>query len=216
MPDFDPTDPTRPSQRPPTVFVVDDDKEFRQSVRLLLASVRIHAEMFASAREFLDVYHPDRPGCLLADVRMPGMSGLELQKWLADRKIDIPVILITAHAEVPMAVEAMKAGAMDFLQKPYSPQQLLERIQLALEQDADRRQQATTSRGVAKRLVTLSPREREVMDLLLEGKNAKEIAYRLVLSTKTVDFHRRNLLEKMGVENVVELSRLVADRSSQP
>lgn len=214
MPNSVPTDPTEPSQYPPTVFVVDDDKEFRQSVRLLLATVRIRAEMFASAREFLDAFHPDRPGCLLADVRMPGMSGLELQKWLVDQQIAIPLILITAHAEVPMAVEAMKSGAVDFLQKPYSPQQLLERIQQALEQDADRRQQETTHHDVSQRLSTLSPREHEVMDLLLEGKNAKEIANRLDLSTKTVDFHRRNLLEKMGVENVVELARLVPNGPS--
>ncbi len=194
-----------------TVFVVDDDSEFRESIQLLLESVKLPFESFSSAQEFLEAYTPDRPGCLLTDVRMPGMSGTELQKALADQGIRIPTIIITAYAEVPMAVEAMRAGAVDFVQKPYSPQQLLARIQQALDQDRDQREHESLREQARRQIDALSPREREVMDLLLKGKNAKEIANRLDLSTKTVDFHRRNLLEKMEVENVVELSRLTQD-----
>jgi RNA polymerase sigma factor (sigma-70 family) len=199
----------------PTVFVVDDDPEFRESIQLLLASVKMNVEAFASAEEFVASYRPERAGCLLTDVRMPGMSGLELQKWLAEKHTRIPVLVVTAHAEVPMAVEAMKAGAIEFVQKPYSPQRMLEQIRQAIKLDAQQRQQAAAGRQVTQLVSSLSPREREIMDLLLAGRNTKEIAKQLKLSTKTVDFHRRNLLEKMGVDNVVELSRLLQNLSER-
>jgi len=204
------------SSTQPTVFVVDDDPEFRESVQLLLASVGLRVETYASAEQFLGSQDWRRPGCVLTDVRMPGMSGLELQKRLASEGVTLPVIVITAHAEVPMAVEAMRAGAVDFVQKPHSPQQLLERIQEAIRHDAEQRERTTTRQQTQQRLAALSPREHEIMVLLLEGLNAKEIAHRLNISTKTVDFHRRNLLEKMQVETLVELSRLVQDSGPAP
>jgi FixJ family two-component response regulator len=197
------------SKDEPTVFVVDDDAEFRESIQLLLASVGLNVETYSSAEEFVSDYRSDRPGCLLTDVRMPGMSGLELQKWLTGKRIRIPVIVITAHAEVPMAVEAMKAGAVEFVQKPHSPQRLLEQIQRAIKLDARRHQQTAAAQRVADLVSSLTRREREIMHLLLAGRNTKEIASQLKLSTKTVDFHRRNLFEKMSVENVVGLSRLL-------
>jgi two-component system, LuxR family, response regulator FixJ len=195
-----------------TVFVVDDDPEFRESVSLLLESMKLNAEVFDSAEDFVANYDPDRGGCLVSDVRMPGMSGLELQKWMLEKQIKLPIILVTAHAEVPMAVEAMRAGAVDFIQKPYSPQQLLERVQQALRQDEQRRREERAEEATQRLLDTLTPREHEIMDLLLDGANAKEISNRLKLSTKTVDFHRRNLLEKMQVDSLVELSIVARPR----
>ncbi|MEO8494041.1 MAG: response regulator [Planctomycetota bacterium] len=195
-----------------TVFVVDDDPEFRESVSLLLESMKLNAEVFVSAEDFVANYDPDRGGCLVSDVRMPGMSGLELQKWMLEKQIKLPIILVTAHAEVPMAVEAMRAGAVDFIQKPYSPQQLLERVQQALRQDEQRRQADRADEATKRLLDSLTPRELEIMELLLDGDNAKEIGNRLQLSTKTVDFHRRNMLDKMGVDSLVELALVVRPR----
>ncbi|MDA1050858.1 MAG: response regulator [Planctomycetota bacterium] len=197
---------------PSTVFVVDDDPEFRESVSLLLESVKLNAEVFVSAEDFMANYESQRGGCLVSDVRMPGMSGLELQKWMVEQEIKLPIILVTAHAEVPMAVEAMRAGAVDFIQKPYSPQQLLERVQQALRQDEQRRRDERADRLTQNLLDSLTRREHEIMDLLLDGGNTKEIGNRLSLSTKTVDFHRRNLLEKMQVDSLVELARIVRPR----
>jgi len=195
-----------------TVFVVDDDPEFRESVSLLLESMKLNAEVFVSAEDFVANYDPGRGGCLVSDVRMPGMSGLELQKWMLDKQIKLPIILVTAHAEVPMAVEAMRAGAVDFIQKPYSPQQLLERVQQALREDERRRAEERADEATQRLLDSLTPREHEIMDLLLDGANAKEIGNRLKLSTKTVDFHRRNLLDKMGVDSLVGLALIVRPR----
>ena len=195
-----------------TVFVVDDDPEFRESVSLLLESMKLHAEVFVSAEDFVANYDPTRGGCLVSDVRMPGMSGLELQKWMHENQIKLPIILVTAHAEVPMAVEAMRAGAVDFIQKPYSPQQLLERVQQAIRQDERRREDERADEATQRLLDSLTPREHEIMELLLDGDNAKEIGNRLKLSTKTVDFHRRNLLDKMQVDSLVELARIARPR----
>lgn len=199
--------PTVTSQA--TVFVVDDDPEFRESISLLLESVKLHANTFDSAEDFVENYDPAAGGCLISDVRMPGMSGLELQKWMSDHDVKLPMILVTAHAEVPMAVEAMRSGAVDFIQKPYSPQQLLERVQQALRQDQQRRQQEQAVEETQDLLSSLTRRERQIMDCLLEGANTKEIGTKLKLSTKTVDFHRRNLLEKMHVDSLVELAQTV-------
>ncbi|MCA9143781.1 MAG: response regulator transcription factor [Planctomycetaceae bacterium] len=195
-----------------TVFVVDDDPEFRESVSLLLESVKLKAHVFVSAEDFVANYDRRRGGCLVSDVRMPGMSGLELQKWMLDNEIKLPIILVTGHAEVPMAVEAMRAGAVDFIQKPYSPQQLLERVQQALRQDEQRREEEREDEGTQNLLATLTPREREIMDLLLDGGTSQRIGNRLNLSTKTVDFHRRNMLDKMGVDSIVELAKIVGRR----
>ncbi|HUG69057.1 MAG TPA: response regulator [Pirellulaceae bacterium] len=195
-----------------TVFVVDDDPEFRESVSLLLESVKLNAEVFVSAEDFVANYHPESGGCLVSDVRMPGMSGIELQRWMIENEIKLPMILVTGHAEVPMAVEAMRAGAVDFIQKPYSPQQLLERIQQALRQDKERRRAERADQATQQLLESLTPREREIMDLLLAGGTAQRIGNHLKLSTKTVDFHRRNMLDKMRVDSIVELAKIVRPR----
>lgn len=215
MPHFMPVSSSHPlpaARARSTVFVVDDDPEFRESVSLLLESMKLNAQVFVSAEDFIANYDPKQGGCLVSDVRMPGMSGLELQKWMIEHRIKLPVILVTAHAEVPMAVEAMRSGAVDFIQKPYSPQQLLERVQQALRQDEQRRQEERADEATRRLLDSLTPREREIMDLLLDGDNAKEIGNRLKLSTKTVDFHRRNMLDKMGADSLVELALIVRPR----
>lgn len=195
-----------------TVFVVDDDPEFRESVSLLLESVKLRAKVFVSAEDFVTNYDRDQGGCVVSDIRMPGMSGLELQKWMAESEIKLPIILVTAHAEVPMAVEAMRAGAVDFIQKPYSPQQLLERVQQALRKDEQRREEERENEGTQNLLASLTPREREIMDLLLDGGTSQRIGNRLKLSTKTVDFHRRNMLDKMRVDSIVELAKIIHPR----
>ncbi len=197
--------------KPSTVFIVDDDAEVRKSLRLLMESVQLDVLSFASAEAFLAAYSPARPGCLVTDVRMPGMSGLDLQRHLAEQKISIPVIIITAHGEIPMAVDAVKAGALDFIPKPFSPHKLLERVREAIALDAEMRKELAEQAGTDVRLKSLSPREREVMNLLLAGQSAKKIASLLGLSVKTVDFHRRNLLSKMAVENILELARLMPE-----
>ena len=195
-----------------TVFVVDDDPEFRESVSLLLESVKLKAQVFVSAEDFVENYDREQGGCLVSDIRMPGMSGMELQKWMSENDVKLLVILVTAHAEVPMAVEAMRAGAVDFIQKPYSPQQLLERVKQALRQDELRRAEERQEEGTLTLLASLTPREREIMDLLLDGGTSQRIGNRLKLSTKTVDFHRRNMLDKMRVDSIVELTKILHPR----
>ena len=192
----------------PTVFIVDDDPELRTALEQLARSVRLPARSFASAQDFLEAYAPDQTGCLVADVRMPGMSGLDLQKRLAEDGSRLPVIILTGHAEIQMAVEAVKAGALDFIEKPYSAQQMLELIQRALQEDAENRREQADLDGFRTRFASLSEREQQVLELLVEGKNTKEIAQILDIRPPTADFHRRNLLEKMQVENAVQLARL--------
>lgn len=192
----------------PTVFVVDDDPQLREAIALLLESVDIKSETFASAPDFLESFDPASPGCLVLDVRMPEMSGLELQRQLVSHGIRIPILLLTAHAEVPMAVEAMKAGALDFIEKPYAPQILLDHIQHAIAQDTRDRHQEAEREALRCQFGKLTDREREVLDQLVLGNSSKEIAFQLAISATTVDFHRRNLFEKLGVETKVELGRL--------
>ena len=194
---------------PQTVFVIDDDPQVREAIGLLAESVGLKAETFDSAQAFLRSFDPPRPGCLVLDVRMPGMGGLELHRRLVSRGVRIPTLLLTAHAEVPMAVEALKSGVVDFIEKPYSPQGLLDRIQKALAEDARTRQDRLRLAGIEERVAKLSRREREVMQLLVDGRNARFISERLGISEKTVDFHRRNLLEKMQVGTVVEVGRMM-------
>ena len=202
---------------PPTVFVVDDDPQVRESLSLLMESVDLDVQTFPSAEAFLDAYRPRQCGCLVLDVRMPGMSGLELQKRLADLHVTIPILILTAYPETVSAVQAMKAGALDFIEKPYSPQVLLDHVHFALEQEVrDRNEQARVEERRA-RFDSLTRRERQVLERLSQGKNSKEIAGELAISSTTVDFHRRNLLEKMQVENFIELGRLIeAHRRSPP
>lgn len=198
-------------QTEPTVFVVDDDDGVRKGLDLLLRSVGLNVEVFSGAPEFLEEYNPDRPGCLVLDVRMPGMSGLELQERLKTEQIDIPIILLTGHGDVPMAVRAVQAGAVDFIEKPFREQVLLDRIQQALLLDAQRRQNRAQRAGVASRLANLTPREREVLRLVVSGKHNKSIAADLGVTVKTIEFHRSKIMEKTQADSVAELVRLVME-----
>lgn len=198
-----------PSELPPTVFVVDDDAGFTLALRQLLESVHIPVETFYTAAEFLEHYDPSRSGCLILDVRMPDMSGLELLKLLTEFNNPLPVIMLSAYADVSTTVQAMHLGARDFLEKPPRPQQIIEKIQQALKDDQARYHQAVQDADTASFLESLTPRENEVLDLLTLGRSAKQVARELGISVRTVDFHRRNLLEKMGLDNVVQLTRLM-------
>jgi two-component system response regulator FixJ len=193
----------------PTVLIVDDDAAVRDSLKFLMRSVGHPVEAFASAQEFLDAYRDDRPGCLVLDIRMPGMSGLELQDQLVERRAIVPIIFITGHGDVPMAVEAMQAGAMDFIQKPFRDQDLLDRINQALEKDAKNRAALGEIKLLRDRLASLTPREREVMDLVVHGKANKVIAGDLELSQRTVEIHRARVMEKMLASSLAHLVRMV-------
>lgn len=194
--------------REPTVFVVDDDQTMRGSLRWLLESLKLNVEMYSSARDFLSAYDPAKPGCLLLDVRMPEISGLQLQDILAQRQIRLPVIMISGHGDVPVAVRAMKAGALDFIEKPFNDETLLERVQAALATDARQRREAAERRTVQARLALLTPREREVLDKVVGGSPNKTIAAALGISTKTVEAHRAKVMEKMAAHSVADLSAM--------
>jgi two-component system response regulator FixJ len=192
----------------PTVFVVDDDQPMRDSLRFLLESVGLRVETHANAADFLRDYDPTRPGCLVLDVRMPGMSGLDLQAELARRGAELPTIVVTAHAEIAMAVRAVKAGAIDFIEKPFSDQLLLDRVRQALEIDRQDREIRARREDARRRLATLTAREREVLGLVVAGKANKEIAASLGLSPKTVEVHRAHVMTKMEAESLAELIRI--------
>ena len=201
-------------EKPPTVFVVDDDDAVRTSLRLLLKSVGLPVETFASAQEFLDGFDGDRAGCLVLDIRMPGMSGLELQQRLNEIHSIVPIVFITGHGDVPMAVEAMQHGAVDFIQKPFRDQDLIDRINQALEKDRDNRAGLKERDAIRRRMQQLTPREREVLDLVTQGKANKVIAGDLNVSQRTVEIHRARVMEKMGASSLAHLVRMVieADR----
>lgn len=184
------------------VFIVDDDAAVRDSIQELVESVGLQAEAYASAIAFLDVFQPQRPGCLVLDVRMAEMSGLVLQKQLNEIGASIPVIMLSGHANVPMAVQAMKAGAIDFIQKPYPEQALLDSINAALAADARARRLTRTSAEFDRRLKTLTDREKEVLDLTQSGSTSKEIATALAISPRTVETHRKNILRKLEISSV--------------
>jgi FixJ family two-component response regulator len=192
----------------PTVFVVDDDDAVLQSLRLLLEDVGLNIDTYSSAQAFLDTYDLSRPGCLVLDVRMSGMSGLELYSKLVELNIRLPTIMITGHGDVPMAVQAMKMGVFDFIEKPFRDQVLLDSVQKAIETDAQFRHRKAETADIGAKMELLTQREREIMDLLVSGKSNKTVAYELCISQKTVDFHRSNILQKMGVESIIELVRL--------
>lgn len=201
----------------PTVFVVDDEAAMRDSLRWLLQSVGLSVETYATGEEFLKGYDPQRPGCLVLDVRMPGMSGLSLQEALLARNIHLPVIIITGYAEVPTAVRALKTGAIDFIEKPFSDDVLLERVRQAIEQDRHVREEQAKCAEVEARFAQLTPRERQVMALVINGKANKIIAAELGLSPKTVEVHRANVMSKMGADSVADLVRfgLMLPRESE-
>ena len=196
-----------------TVFVVDDDEAVRDSLALLLRSVGIEAETHPDAGTFLDHYDPRRSGCLVLDIRMPGISGLDLQKRLADMETPLPIIFITGHGDVPMAVRAIQDGAVDFIQKPFHDQALLDRIQQALELDADQRRRGRQRASIAQRTASLSPREVEVMGLVVRGDANKVIAGKLGLSQRTVEIHRAKVMEKMRADSLPHLVRMVVQTS---
>jgi two-component system response regulator FixJ len=196
----------------PTVFVVDDDNAVRNSLRLLLKSVGIASQPLGSAAEFLETYRPSQPGCLVLDVRMPGMSGLELQRELNLRGATIPVIFITGHGDIPMAVEAMQQGAFDFLAKPFRDQELIDRVQRALAKDATTRAALKERERIRERLESLTPREREVLSLMTQGKPNKIMAHELGVSQRTVEIHRARVMEKSGASSLAQLVRMVMDQ----
>lgn len=191
-----------------TIFIVDDDEAMRDSLKWLIESVGMKVESFDSAGAFLKNYYPGRSGCLLLDVRMQGMSGLELQEYLNEHTIHIPVIIITGHGDVPMAVRAMKSGAVDFIEKPFNDELLLDAIRNALALDERYRDQQAERAALASRLALLTPREHEVMDMVTEGKANKEIANILGVSAKTVEAHRAKVMEKMDARSLAELVKM--------
>lgn len=197
--------------RTPMVSIVDDDDAVRNSLRLLLKSVGLPTVAHASAREFLDAWHPDQPGCLVLDVRMPGMSGLELQEELNRRGAITPVVFISGHGDIPMAVEAIQHGAFDFLQKPFRDQDLIDRVQRALAADAANRQALSQREVLRQRHGSLTPREQEVLLLVTRGKANKVMAGDLGVSQRTVEIHRARVMEKMGAQSLAQLVRMVID-----
>jgi two-component system, LuxR family, response regulator FixJ len=198
----------------PTIYIVDDDEAVRNSLRFLLKSVGHTCQTLASANEFLETYQPQHPGCLILDVRMPGMSGLELQQRLNLRGAIIPVIFITGHGDVPMAVEAMQHGAADFLQKPFRDQDLLDRIQRALERDARNRAALAQHERIRASFDSLTPREREVLELMTRGKSNKVMAAELGVSQRTVEIHRARVMDKTGAASLAQLVRMAMDLGS--
>ncbi len=192
----------------PWVFVVDDDQAMRSSLQWLIESVGMQVRTFSSADEFLTAYQPHWSGCLLLDVRMPGMSGLELQAHLMQTDIRLPVIIITGHGDVTMAVKAMKAGAVDFIEKPFNDDDLLISIRNALQYDEKQRTLRTHCNEIAARLTSLTPREYEVMTMVTAGQSNKEIAASLGVSAKTIEVHRARVMDKMQANSLAELVRL--------
>ena len=199
----------------PIVFVVDDDPSVRRAIKRLIGSVGLQAEVFASTQEFLRSQRPDAPSCLVLDIRLPGISGLDFQRELAAANTFIPIIFITAHGDIPMTVRAMKAGAVEFLTKPFRDQDLLDAIHVALEQDRSRRQEEAKIATLRKRLQSLTPREREVLPLVVSGLLNKQIAGEIGTSETTVKVHRSQLMRKMGADSLAELVRL-AERVGIP
>lgn len=194
----------------PTVFVVGGDPATRGALGVLFKSVGMKVRAYVSAEEFLASYDPEQVGCLVLEVRMPGIDGFELQEELAAREIDIPIIFLTAYGDVPTAVRAMKQGAVDFMTtKPPPGQALLDAVKGALKRDAESRRHRAKSASVRARLASLTDREREVLDLVLTGKHNKAIAVELGLSHKTIEFHRKKIMRKMLAETVVDLARMV-------
>ncbi len=190
------------------VFVVDDDSSVREAIKSLIRSVGLRVEAFETAQEFLRSKRPDAPGCVVLDVRLPGLSGLDLQRELAKHGISIPVIFITGHGDIPMSVRAMKAGALEFLTKPFRDQDLLDAIQQALERDRAARQQRTETAELRERFDSLTAREREVMSLVVSGLLNKQIAGELGTSEVTVKIHRSQVMKKMGAGSLAELVRM--------
>ena len=197
------------------VHIVEDDEAVRESLQLVLESIGYRVSVYDSANRFIEAWNPDMAGCLVLDIRMPGMNGMELQRRLNERNSILPIIFVTGHGDVPMAVEAMQQGAVDFVQKPYREQELLEKIERAFRLDAENRQSLQSRQDITVRLSSLTPRELEVLRLMVEGKANKVIAIDLSISQRTVEIHRARVMEKLGANSLAHLVRMVmaADES---
>ena len=192
----------------PTVYIVDDDQAVRHAMELLMRSVGMEYAIFHSGDEFLEKYSPDFAGCLVLDIRMPGLGGLELQERLNELGSTLPIIFVTGHGDVPMAVEAMQKGAVDFIQKPFRDQELLDRIGDAMKADRERRSARQQKADVLERIGKLTNRERQVLDLVVTGKPNKVIAYELGVSQRTVEIHRARVMEKMQAKSLADLVKM--------
>jgi FixJ family two-component response regulator len=197
-----------PKTDQPIVFVVDDDASMRQALARLFQSVQLRAEVFASAQEFFRSERPDVPSCLVLDVRLPGLSGLDFQAELLNADVRIPIVFITGHGDIPMTVRAMKAGAIDFLAKPFRDQDLLDAVTTALQRDQKRREHEKTLVDLKTHFASLTPREREIMALVASGLMSKQIAGQIGLSEITVKVHRSHIMKKMGARTVANLVRM--------
>ena len=190
------------------VFVIDDDGSMRRAISRLLNAVSLQVQTFASAKEFLSRKLPDVPGCVVLDVRLPGLSGLDLQREMVERGIHVPIVFITGHGDIPMSVQAMKAGAVEFLTKPFRDQDLLDAIRSAIQRDRKGRRERAELGAVQNNLEQLTPREREVMSLVVAGLMNKQIASRLGASEKTIKIHRHRVMQKMHADSLADLVRM--------
>jgi FixJ family two-component response regulator len=204
------------SAEPPVVFVIDDDPSVRDALAGLLRSVGLAVLSFGSTQEFLQGERPDLPGCLVLDVRLPGRSGLDFQRELAQTGIHLPIVFITGHGDIPMSVRAMKAGAIEFLTKPFHDQELLDAVQLGIERDRARRRDAAVVTELHDRFESLTPREREIMALVAAGRLNKQIAADLGVSDITVKVHRGQVMRKMGAKSLAELVRMADQLKVRP
>jgi RNA polymerase sigma factor (sigma-70 family) len=193
----------------PTVYVVDDDEEVRSALKLLFESVGLPVICFASALDYLDRFDESLPGCLVVDIRMPGMSGLDMQEKLNELPLHPPVIIITGHGDVPMAVRAVQAGAVDFIEKPFRDQILLDSVHRAIEKDAEKRGEASRLSEIRDHLNQLTPREREVLELVISGMRNKNISEQLGITLSTVEAHRSRVMEKMQADSLSHLMRMM-------
>jgi len=193
----------------PVVFVVDDEEAIGDSIAMLLRTVGLASRVYRDPRAFLEEYRPEQPGCLLLDVRMPQLGGLDVQRELIRRSVTLPVIFITGHGDVPMAVDAMRAGALDFIQKPFNDDELIRRVQKALEQDAQERALLERHEEIGRRWAELTPREREVARRIADGQANKVVASELGISVRTVELHRARILQKMGVRSIAQLAKIM-------
>ena len=192
----------------PRVFIVEDDEAVRDSLQMMLESIGRSVVTFANANDFLNQYQPEMAGCIVLDIRMPGMNGMELQRRLNELNSILPIIFVTGHGDVPMAVEAMQQGAVDFVQKPYREQELLDKINRAIELDQENRDLLQEKQGILKRMEALTPREIDVMKLMVEGKANKVIAIDLDISQRTVEIHRARVMEKLKANSLAHLVRM--------
>jgi len=191
------------------VYVVEDDEAVRDSLEMMLVSMAHKVETFPTANAFLEDYDESMAGCIVLDIRMPGMDGMELQKALNSKNSILPIIFVTGHGDVPMAVEAMQQGAIDFVQKPYREQELLEKIKAALELDAEQRTSLIEKKEILRKLEELTPRELEIMDMMIDGHANKVIAIDLDISQRTVEIHRSRVMHKMGTHSLAHLVRMI-------